>query len=89
MKKKNIALAALLVLGSAVLVGSMGLVVVPEMKAGTAVCVQEDTQIIQEEVQKKIDQYTGSGVDQESVAEESLERTQEIVDEAREAAGLK
>ena len=36
MKKRNIALAALLVLGSAVLAASMVLVVVPQMKSGTA-----------------------------------------------------
>lgn len=46
MKKRNIALAALLVLGSAVLAASMVLVVAPQMKSGTATDVSERTQVI-------------------------------------------
>lgn len=48
MKRRNFALAALLVLGSAVLAASMVLVVVPQMKSGTATDVSERTQVIQE-----------------------------------------
>lgn len=89
MKKRNIALAALLVLGSAVLAASMVLVVVPQMKSGTAVGVSESTQGIQEEIQQRIDQYTVNDVAQDPIVKESLERTQDIVDEAQEIAGLK
>lgn len=89
MKKRNIALAALLVLGSAVLAASMVLVVVPQMKSGTATDVSERTQVIQEEIQQRINEYKVDDVAQASIVKESLERTQEIVDEAQEIAGLK
>lgn len=89
MKKRNIALAALLVLGSAVLAASMVLVVVPQVKSGTATDVSERTQVIQEEIQQRIDEYTVDSVAQDSIVKESLERTQEIVDDAQEIAGLK
>lgn len=89
MKKRNIALAALLVLGSAVLAASMVLVVVPQMKSGTATDVSERTQVIQEEIQQRINEYKVDDVAQDSIVKESLERTQEIVDEAQEIAGLK
>lgn len=89
MKKRNIALAALLVLGSAVLAATMVLVVVPQMKSGTATDVSERTQVIQEEIQQRIDEYTVDSVAQDSIVKENLERTQEIVDEAQEIAGLK
>ncbi len=89
MKKRNIALAALLALGSAVLAASMVLVVVPQMKSGTAADVSENTQVIQEEIRQRIEEYTIDTVVQDSIVKESLERTQEIVDEAQEIAGLK
>lgn len=89
MKKRNIALAALLVLGSAVLAATIVLVVVPQMKSGTATDVSERTQVIQEEIQQRIDEYAVDSVAQDSIVKESLERTQEIVDEAQEIAGLK
>ena len=89
MKKRNIALAALLALGSAVLAASMVLVVVPQVKSGTATDVSEKTQVIQEEIQQRIEEYTIDNVAQDSIVKESLERTQEIVDEAQEIAGLK
>lgn len=89
MKKRNIALVVLLILGSAVLAASMVLVVVPQMKSGTATDVSERTQVIQEEIQQRIDEYTVDSVAQDSIVKESLERTQEIVDEAQEIAGLK
>lgn len=89
MKKRNIALAALLALGSAVLAASMVLVVVPRVKSGTATDVSEKTQVIQEEIQQRIEEYTIDSVTQDSIVKESLERTQEIVDEAQKIAGLK
>lgn len=89
MKKRNIALAALLALGSAVLAASMVLVVVPRVKSGTATDVSEKTQVIQEEIQQRIEEYTIDSVAQDSIVKESLERTQEIVDEAQKIAGLK
>lgn len=92
MKKKNIAniaLVVLLALGSAVLAASMVMVVVPQMKSGTDVDVSESTKIIQEEIQQRIDQYTEKDAAQDSIVKENLERTQEIVDEAQEIAGLK
>lgn len=89
MKKRNIALVALIALGSAVLAASMVLVVVPQMKSGTATDVSERTQVIQAEIQQRIDEYTVDSVAQDSIVKDSLERTQEIVDEAREIAGLK
>lgn len=89
MKKRNIALAALLVLGSAVLAASMVLVVVPQMKSGTAMDVSERTQVIQEEIQQRIDEYKVDDVEQDSIVEESLDQTKEIVEEAQELAGLK
>lgn len=89
MKKRNIALAALLALGSAVLAASMVLVVVPQVKSGTATDVSEKTQVIQEEIQQRIEEYTIDNVAQDSIVKESLEQTQEIVDEAQEIAGLK
>lgn len=89
MKKRNIALAALLALGSAVLAASMVLVVVPQMKSGMDTDVSEKTQVIQEEIQQRIEEYTIDSVAQDSIVKESLERTQEIVDKAQEIAGLK
>lgn len=89
MKKGNIALAALLVLGSAVLAVSMVLVVVPQMKSGTATEMSERTQVIQEEIQQRIDGYKVDDVEQDSIVEESLDQTREIVEEAQEIAGLK
>ena len=89
MKKRNIALAALLVLGSAVLAASMVLVVVPQMKSGTATDVSERTQVIQEETQQRIDEYKVDDVAQDSIVKESLDQTKEIVEEAQEIAGLK
>ncbi len=89
MKKRNIALAALLALGGAVLAASMVLVVVPQVKSGTATDVSEKTQVIQEEIQQRIEEYTIDSVVQDSIVKGSLERTQEIVDEAQEIAGLK
>ena len=89
MKKRNIALAALLVLGSAVLAASMALVVVPQMKSGTATDVSERTQVIQEEIQQRIDEYKVDDVAQDSIVKESLDQTKEIVEEAQEIAGLK
>lgn len=89
MKKRNIALAALLVLGSAVLAASMVLVVVPQMKSGTATDVSERTQVIQEEIQQRIDEYKVDDVAQDSIVKESLDQTKEIVEEAQEIAGLK
>lgn len=89
MKKRNIALAALLVLGSAVLAASMVLVVVPRMKSGTATDVSERTQVIQEEIQQRIDEYKVDDVAQDSIVKESLDQTKEIVEEAQEIAGLK
>lgn len=89
MKKRNIALAALLVLGSAVLAASMVLVVVPQMKSGTTTDVPERTQVIQEEIQQRIDEYKVDDVEQDSIVEESLDQTKEIVEEAQEIAGLK
>lgn len=89
MKKRNIALAVLLALGGAVLAASMVLVVVPQMKSGTATDMSERTQVIREEIQQRIDEYTVDSVAQDSIVKESLEQTQEIVDEARETAGLK
>lgn len=89
MKKRNIALAALLALGSAVLAASMVLVVIPQMKSGTVADVSEKTQVIQEEIQQRIEEYTIDSVAQDSIVKESLGRTQEIVDEAQEIAGLK
>lgn len=58
MKKRNIALAALLALGSAVLAASMVLVVVPQMKSSTATDVSEKAQVIQEEIRQRIEEYT-------------------------------
>lgn len=89
MKKRNIALAALLVLGSAVMVASMVLVVVPQMKSGTATDMSERTQVFQEEIQQRIDEYKVDDVEQDSIVEESLDQTKEIVEEAQEIAGLK
>lgn len=89
MKKRNIALAALLVLGSAVLAASMVLVVAPQMKSGTATDVSERTQVIQEEIRQRIDEYKVDDVAQDSIAKESLDQTKEIVEEAQEIAGLK
>ncbi|MBT9684236.1 hypothetical protein [Pseudoflavonifractor sp. MCC625] len=89
MKKRNIALAALLVLGSAVLAASMVLVVVPQMKSGTATDVSERIQVIQEEIQQRIDEYKVDDVAQDSIVKESLDQTKEIVEEAQEIAGLK
>lgn len=89
MKKRNIALVVLLALGSAVLAASMVLVVVPQMKSDTAVGVSESTQSIQEEIQQRIDQYTVNDAVQDSIMKENMERTQEIMDEAQEIAGLK
>lgn len=89
MKKRNIALATLLVLGSAVLAASMVLVVVPQMKSGTATYVSERTQVIQEEIQQRIDEYKVDDVAQDSIVKESLNQTKEIVEEAQEIAGLK
>lgn len=89
MKKRNIALAALLVLGSAVLAASMVLVVVPQMKSGTATDMSERTQVIQKEIQQRIDGYKVDDVEQDSIVEESLDQTREIVEEAQEIAGLK
>lgn len=89
MKKRNIALAVLLALGSAVLAASMVLVVVPQVKSGTATDVSEKAQVIQEEIRQRIEEYTIDSVAQDSIVKESLERTQEIVDEAQEIAGLK
>lgn len=89
MKKRNIALAALLVLGSAVLAASMVLVVVPQMKSGTATDVSERNQVIQEEIQQRIDEYKVDDVAQDSIVKESLDQTKEIVEEAQEIAGLK
>lgn len=89
MKKRNIALAALLVLGSAVLAASMVLVVVPQMKSGTATDVSERTQVIQEEIRQRIDEYKVDDVAQDSIVKESLDQTKEIVEEAQEIAGLK
>lgn len=89
MKKSNIALAALLVLGSAVLAASMVLVVGPQMKSGTATDVSERTQVIQEEIQQRIDEYKVDDVAQDSIVKESLNQTKEIVEEAQEIAGLK
>lgn len=89
MKKRNIALAALLVLGSAVLAASMVLVVVPQMNSGTATDVSERIQVIQEEIQQRIDEYKVDDVAQDSIVKESLDQTKEIVEEAQEIAGLK
>lgn len=89
MKKRNFALAALLVLGSAVLAVSMVLVVVPQMKSGTATDVSERTQVIQEEIQQRIDEYKVDDVAQDSIVKESLDQTKEIVEEAQEIAGMK
>lgn len=89
MKKRNIALAALLVLGSAVLAASMVLVVVPQMKSGTATDVSGRIQVIQEEIQQRIDEYKVDDVAQDSIVKESLDQTKEIVEEAQEIAGLK
>lgn len=89
MKKRNIALAALLVLGSAVLAASMVLVVVPQMKSRTATDVSERIQVIQEEIQQRIDEYKVDDVAQDSIVKESLDQTKEIVEEAQEIAGLK
>ena len=89
MKKRNIALASLLVLGSAVLAASMVLVVVPQMKSDTATDVSERTQVIQEEIQQRIDEYKVDDVAQDSIVKESLDQTKEIVEEAQEIAGLK
>lgn len=89
MKRRNFALAALLVLGSAVLAASMVLVVVPQMKSGTATDVSERTQVIQEEIQQRIDEYKVDDVAQDSIVKESLDQTKEIVEEAQEIAGLK
>ena len=89
MKKRNIALAALLALGSAVLAASMVLVVVSQMESGMDTDVSEKSQVIQEEIQQRIEEYTIDSVAQDSIVKESLERTQEIVDKAQEIAGLK
>ncbi len=89
MKKRNLALAVLLALGSAVLAISLVLVVGPQMESGTAVDVSKSTQSIQEEIQQRIDQYTGNDTSQNPIVKKSLERTQEIVEEAQEIAGLK
>ena len=89
MKNRNIALAALLVLGSAVLAASKVLVVVPQKKSGTATDVSERTQVILEESQLLINEFKVDDVAQASIVKERLERTQEIVVEAQESAGLK
>ena len=51
--------------------------------------MSEKTQVIQEEIQQRIEEYTIDSVAQDSIVKESLERTQEIVDKAQEIAGLK
>lgn len=89
MKKRNFALAVLLALGSAVLAISLVLVVGPQLKSGTAMDGFKSTQSIQEEIQQRIEQYTGNDAFQNSIVKQSLERTQEIVEEAQEIAGLK
>lgn len=89
MKKRNFALAVLLALGSAVLAISLVLVVGPQLKSGTTMDGSKSTQSIQEEIQQRIDQYTGNDASQNSIVKQSLERTQEIVEEAQEIAGLK
>lgn len=89
MKKRNIALVVLLALGSIVLAASMVLVVVPQMKFGTAMDASESTQDIREEIQQRIDQYTVNNVTQVPIVKESLDRTQEAIDDAQEIAGLK
>ena len=91
MKKRNIALAALLVLGSAVLAASMVLVVVPQIKSGTsgtATDLSERTQVIQEEIQQRIDEYKVDDVVKDSVVKKSLDQTKMIVKEAQEIADL-
>ncbi len=89
MKKRNFALAVLLALGSAVLAISLVLVVGPQLKSSTAMDGSKSTQSIQEEIQQRIEQYTGNDASQNSIVKQSLERTQEIVEEAQEIAGLK
>lgn len=89
MKKRNIALAALLVVGGVVLALCMVLVVVPQVKSGMAADASERTQVIQEEIQQQIDEYTVDDAVQDSIVKQSLEQTQEIVEEAQEIAGLK
>lgn len=88
MKKGNVALAALLAFGSAVLAASVVLVAVPQMRSGTTADALERTQAVQEEVRQRIAQYTAEDALADSLAEESLAHTQEIVDQARETAGL-
>lgn len=89
MKKRNITLAALLVVGGVVLAVCMVLVVVPQVKSGMATDVSERTQVIQEEIQQQIDQYSIDDAVQDSIVRQSLEQTKEIVEEAQEIAGLK
>lgn len=67
----------------------MVLVVVPQVKSGMATDMSERTQVIQEEIQQQIDEYTVDDVVQDSIVKQSLEQTQEIVEEAQEIAGLK
>lgn len=88
MKKGNVALAALLAFGSAVLAASVVLVAVPQMRSGTTADALERAQAVQEEVRQRIAQYTAEDALADSLAEESLAHTQEIVDQARETAGL-
>lgn len=88
MKKGNVALAALLALGSAVLAASVVLVAIPQMRSGVTADALERTQAVQEEVRQRIAQYTAEDALADTLAEESLAHTQEIVDQARETAGL-
>ncbi|MEE0801558.1 MAG: hypothetical protein U0L91_09805 [Gemmiger sp.] len=51
--------------------------------------MSERTQVIQKEIQQRIDGYKVDDVEQDSIVEESLDQTREIVEEAQEIAGLK
>lgn len=50
--------------------------------------MSERTQVIQEEIQQQIDEYTVDDVAQDSIVNERLNQTKEIVEKAQEIAGL-